>query len=313
MTDRECVQLLQWALPKLRLRWPGFRKVRGQVCKRLTGRARALGLAGDSDYEVYLERHPDEWEVLDRCCRITISRFYRDRGAFSSLEQVVLPRLARYALSRGYTAVSCWCAGCASGEEPYSLAILWKLRLQDRFPALRLNILATDVDETLLERGRQARYRASSFKELPAPFLTEAFVAVAGEFILREPYRDVVRFLCHDLRKGAPDGSFDLVFCRNLAFTYFEDSLQREVLAGIRGAMAPCGALVIGSHESLPAGSKEFVPWEDAAGVYRIDRSEMRGNPDRPERSPDVIDPLTVSAGTGPASGGPLLGSARDR
>jgi chemotaxis protein methyltransferase CheR len=269
MTDRDCIALLQWALPQLRLRWPGFRRVRGQVCKRIGERIRGLDLRGAPAYRDYLEQHPGEWEVLDRCCRITISRFYRGQGTFRALEEDVLPHLARASRSRGDRSFSCWSAGCASGEEPYSLSILWKLRLQERFPDLHLNILATDADEALLERARRAAYRASSLKDLPRSFRTGAFDAVAGTYLVREPFRSGVSFLRHDLRLWPPDGPFDLVLCRNCAFTYFEESLQREVLAAMRGVMVPGGALVIGNHESLPPGAEGFAVWEKGSGIFR--------------------------------------------
>lgn len=124
MADRDCILLLQWALPRLRLRWPGFRRVRSQACKRVSERISCLGLSGAAAYRNYLEEHADEWEVLDDCCRITISRFYRDEAVFRALEQSVLPHLAQAVRSRGGQTLACWCAGCASGEEPFSLAIL---------------------------------------------------------------------------------------------------------------------------------------------------------------------------------------------
>jgi chemotaxis protein methyltransferase CheR len=269
MTDRDCILFLQWALPRMRLRWPGFRPVRRQVCKRVSDHINGLGLSGAAAYREYLEQHSEEWDFLDRCCRITISRFFRDQGVFRALEQSVLPDLARAVRSRGEQTLTCWCAGCASGEEPMSVAILWRLGLQERFPGLRLNILATDADESLLERARRGRYRASSLRDLPAIFRAKAFDAVAGEFMLREPFRDCVRYLRHDLRKDPPDGSFDLVLCRNCAFTYFEETLQGDVLAAIRGTMAPGGALVIGIHESLPPGAEGLRVWIQGSNIYR--------------------------------------------
>ncbi len=79
------------------MRWPGFRKVRRQVCKRISRRIGALGLSGEAAYRARLESNPDEWGVLASLCRVTISRFYRDRGVFDHIGDVVLPRLARRA------------------------------------------------------------------------------------------------------------------------------------------------------------------------------------------------------------------------
>lgn len=79
MQDDECIQFLRWALPQLRMRWQGFRKVRGQVCKRINRRMTQLGIDSVTDYRDYLGDQAHEWRVLDSLCQVTISRFYRDK------------------------------------------------------------------------------------------------------------------------------------------------------------------------------------------------------------------------------------------
>jgi hypothetical protein len=111
MTNHDCIHFLQWSLPRLRMHWPGFRRVRGQVCKRISARVRELALADATAYRSHLEQHPDEWQVLDSLCRITISRFYRDAEVYRFLEQDVIPRLAQDALSRGESVLKCWSIG----------------------------------------------------------------------------------------------------------------------------------------------------------------------------------------------------------
>ena len=116
MKDTECSEFLQWCLPHLRLRWPGFRKVRKQVCKRLSRRIGRLGLTGLVAYREYLDGHNEEWQVLDSLSRVTISRFYRDRRVFDVLRSEILPSLARRALTEGEKEVRCWSAGSCSGR-----------------------------------------------------------------------------------------------------------------------------------------------------------------------------------------------------
>src|SRR5260370_17006516 len=94
MDNRDCTTFLQWALPQRNLRWPGFRKVRRQVCKRLKRRIRELGLDDLAAYRRRLEADPAEWHAFDECCHITISRFFRDRGVFEVLPNNVPPHLA---------------------------------------------------------------------------------------------------------------------------------------------------------------------------------------------------------------------------
>ncbi len=92
MNDTECIDFLQWCLPRLRMRWAGFRKVRRQVCKRISRRMAELRLADADAYRAYLDANAGEWDALDALCRVTISRFYRDRGVYDAIRRRVLPR-----------------------------------------------------------------------------------------------------------------------------------------------------------------------------------------------------------------------------
>ncbi len=253
MTDSECVELLQWAAPRLRLRWEGFRRVRGQVCKRIGRRMKELGLDGVAAYRAHLQAEDAEWAVLDALCRVTISRFYRDRRVFDVLREELLPPLLHEARARGERTLRGWSAGCASGEEPYTVGVLFHLGLQPRFPEFRLELLATDADAHLLERARRGCYRAPTLRELPPGWAAQAFEARDGEHCVAAPFREGLTFRCEDLRARQPEGPFHLVLCRNVAFTYFaREPLQREVLGHLVARLVPRGVLVIGAHESLP-------------------------------------------------------------
>ena len=269
MTDTECVAFLQWALPRLHLAWPGFRKVRRQVCRRVEQRRRELRLSDLAAYRGYLEESRDEWTVLDHLCHITISRFCRDRAVFDALEQLVLPALAREALSRHEPALEIWSAGCASGEEPYTIAVMWELGLAPVFVPLGMRILATDIDDQVLRRAREACYPPSSLRELPEQWRELAFVPRNRLLCLRPELRGQVEFRYQDLRENLPPGPFHLILCRNLAFTYFELDLQREVAARLAAALRPGGALVVGLHEAVPEEVSTLTPWPEARGVYR--------------------------------------------
>ncbi len=263
MSDPELVSFLQRVLPGLRLRWEGFRKVRGQVRKRLARRLAALGLADLDAYERWLESHPDERAVLDELCRITISRFYRDRGVWDALATRVVPLL----LERD-TPLRAWSAGCASGEEPYTLALLWHLELAPHHAGARLEVLGTDANPRLLERAARACYPRGALRELPAGWSERAFEPAGEELCLRAACRVGVRFEARDLRAAMPDGPFQLILCRNLAFTYFAPELQREVLARLLSRLAADGCLVIGCHERVPAPAP-LTPLPGAPSILR--------------------------------------------
>lgn len=269
MRDPECVALLQWALPRLRLRWGGFRRVRRQVCRRIARRLEELGLAGPAGYRSYLEAHPAEWTVLDGLCRIPISRFYRDRAAWQLLECEALPAVAGEARASGAAEIRCWCIGCAAGEEPYTLVILWTLAVGPRFPGLGLRVVATDADCAAIRRAREGAYGWGSVKDLPAEWRETAFLRTDSGWSLKEDYRRAVQFVEQDVRSGMPQGAFRLVLCRNLVFTYFEEGLQREVLGRMVERLAPGGFLVTGVRERLPGDTPGVQPWHPRLGLYR--------------------------------------------
>lgn len=266
MQDRDCAAFLQWALPQLERRWSGYRKVRRLVCKRLAQRLKALGLADLDAYRRHLAARPEEWRELDALCGIPVSRFFRDRDIFDALEQEVLPALAETAASRG--AIEAWSAGCASGEEPYTLALIWAVRLQPRFAGMGLRIVATDSDAAVLRRARAGCYARSSLKELPGDLRAQGLEERDGTWCIRDRFR-VVDFVQQDLREAMPDGPFDLILCRNIVLTYYAPVLQEALMARIVGRLRPGGALVVGAHESIPPGVPDFLAWPGMRTIYR--------------------------------------------
>ena len=245
LTDDGCISFLRWALPRLRLRWEGFRKPRRQLCRRIRARAAELELDGFGAYRAHLEARPAEWAVLDRLCRVTISRFYRDRRVWDALHAELDPR-------------AIWSAGCASGEEAYTAALVWP----------EADVLATDADPALLERAARGCYPESALKELPSELRERGF---DGRCV-RDEVKRRVTFVLHDVREPPPTGRFDLVLCRNLVFTYFAEELQLEVGRGLAAALAPDGVLVVGTHEVPPAALDELELWLPCA--YRRTRSQ---------------------------------------
>jgi len=268
MTDAECMSLLQWALPRLELRWAGFRKARSQVCKRIGRRVAELGLPDAAAYRLRLEADPAEWSVLDGFCVITISRFYRDQRVWNALREEVLPSVARVAIAERDEQLRCWCIGCASGEEPYTLSILWMLGIAHQYPGLHLRILATDIDESVLRRAQVASYAPSTLRDLPVAWFDQAFERHGDFFRLRERFRAAVELRKEDVRLNLPSEMFHVILCRNLVCTYFDERLQRETLGRILTRLSAGGALVVGGHEWLPSGTPLEL-WHPRLGIYR--------------------------------------------
>ncbi|MCW8330935.1 hypothetical protein MD588_19255 [Photobacterium sp. SDRW27] len=239
MKDYDCVQFLQWALEEL------------------------------ADYRTYLEASPGEWRMLDTLCPVTISRFYRDKAVFTALEQQLLPSLIRKAIDHGQNKLKVWSAGCASGEEAYTIALIWKLQLQQYFPGFQLEILATDLDPAMGKRISEACYPYSSIRYLPERWLHQAFLRQHNIYCLKPEYKHPIMFHTQDIRYNQPVDLFDLVLCRNLVFTYFSTKLQHSVTEQINKVMHPGGALVIGCHETLPENVRGFDVWYGPHRIYR--------------------------------------------
>jgi chemotaxis protein methyltransferase CheR len=269
MEDNKYVAFFQWALPQLNFRWRGFRKVRRQVRKRIEKRITELKLTGLDSYKKYLRDNKEEWHILDHFCRITISRFYRDRIVFDYLGSEVLPVLVTALTEKGEKKIRVWSAGCASGEEAYTMAILWHFEIRPQFPTLDLEIIASDIDAVVIERGKASCYTMSSLKNLPGKWLSEAFDSKNNTYFLKKAFKKYVCFSVMDIRKEAPADLFHIVFCRNLAFTYFDIKLQLQVLEKIYEKMAPGGLLITGTHEKIPAGSRGFTPWLHHLPIYQ--------------------------------------------
>lgn len=270
MSDRaaDSVEFLQWALPRLRMRWAGFRKVRGQVDKRIRRRMAELELGGLDEYRERLGADPREWKVLDTLCRVTITRFWRDRGTWEWLLDEGFAHLAQRARDEGRRTLRAWSAGCASGEEPHSLLLAWSLGGGSELAGLELDVLATDSDELLLERARAGVYPEGALSELPEGWREAAFDEGDEGFVLRPAFRRGLRLERHDLRSEPPTGPFDLVLCRNLAFTYFEPELQHEVLDHLASVTEPGALLVLGGHERPPADVSSFGGFPGAPGPF---------------------------------------------
>ncbi|HSL79161.1 MAG TPA: CheR family methyltransferase, partial [Pseudolabrys sp.] len=209
-----------------------------------------------------------EWATLDDLCHITISRLYRDKHVFDLLGARVLPELGKEA-GRQARAVRCWCAGCASGEEVYTLRILWDLEVQPTIPQVRFELIGTDVEDVVLTRARLACFSAGSLTDAPARWRDVAFDRVDRLFCVRAIHREDLKFLHQDIRSEIPAGPFDLILCRNLAFTYFEPDLQRAVLDRMAAVLRDGGYFVIGTHEQLPQNGGLFEPITGCREIFR--------------------------------------------
>jgi chemotaxis protein methyltransferase CheR len=206
MKDASCVAFLQWALPRMQLAWPGFRNVRRTVCRRVDRRYRALGLADVTAYRAHLEATPAEWEELRSLCSIPISRFYRDRAIFESLEHVVLrwPPPCSRAIH-----LECWARAVRQAKSVH--ASMFGNCSSARYPRLQLRVLATDID-LVLPSAPSLRATVRALEKVPV-----SRARTACRRVLRaQAFRAAVRITHQDICAAMPEQNFDLILCRNV-------------------------------------------------------------------------------------------------
>jgi len=258
-------EFLKEVAPCLGLQWRPFQR-RG-VKRKVERRIIELGFSRFDEYLLKVQKDPEEKGHLSRILTVTISRFFRDKEVFDTLESSVLPAILR---NRGKGDLKIWSIGCASGEEPYSVSLLWKKKFEKDFPGVRLSVLATDIDEKMLRRAEEGRYKKSSLKETPQEVLENHFKKEDGFFILNPSVRKSVEFKRHDILREEPFPGMDIIFCRNLAFTYFSKESQIEVLKKIASSLKEKGYLVVGKDETLPLTYPTlFVPFSQAERIYQ--------------------------------------------
>jgi len=253
-------------LDRLDRPWAGFRKVRKGVKKRLRRHMQTLGCSTVEQYIQHLQRQPGALAVCQEGLRVTISRFYRDRALWQSLQTQILPDLVR----RFPDPIRIWSAGCACGEEPYSLAMVWN----EMESSARLDLLATDADSTCLDRARAGRYPPSSLKEVPSGLQEQYFRSQKGgrQWIIRHDRLPPIHWHRHDFLDSLPEpGLFQLILLRNNLLTYYRGSTLRTALAQILARLSPGGGLVIGSHEHLPPGKTPLIRTHSCPWLYRLE------------------------------------------
>ena len=215
--------------------------------RRLAVRMRARGVHRYADYAAVLEADPGEYKTLLNTVTINVSKFYRNPEVWDAVRSIVLPDLFREPRP-----VRIWSAGTATGEEPYTFAMLVREYAEQHpdFDTSLVEILATDIDETALAKARAASYSDLALVETPDEAKARWFEAGGPPFRVKPEIRRMVRFIHGDLIRDPAPESLDLVFCRNV-FIYFERELQEDLLSRFVDALRPGGWMVLGKVETL--------------------------------------------------------------
>jgi len=247
---------------------------RPSLLRRVDVRMQVVGEEDYRSYRDYLEVHPDEFAYLFNTILINVTSFFRDPEAWEYLAETVLPQIVDG--KRDGEEIRVWSAGCASGEEPYTLAMLLAEALgMDAFRK-RVKIYATDVDEDALTRARQASYPPEALKPVPEPLRERYFELVGGRYVLDSDLRRGVVFGRHDLVHDAPISRLDLLVCRN-TLIYFNAETQRQILARFHFALRDEGYLFLGKAELMLTHAHLFESRQLAYHVFmRVSQAALR-------------------------------------
>ena len=230
---------------------------RSTLTRRVNKRMQSVGVSTYEEYVDYLEVHPDEFGQLFNTVLINVTGFFRDRPAWQYLAAEIIPILVeRKQLSER---IRIWSAGCASGEEAYTLAIVLAEAVGlDQFRE-RVKIYATDMDEEALTQARASSYEAKDLADMPKSLREKYFELVENRYIFHKDLRRSVIFGRHDLVQDAPISRIDLLVCRN-TLMYFNAETQAKILARFHFGLNQNGILFLGKAETLLTHTNYFSP-----------------------------------------------------
>jgi len=262
---------------------------RSSLMRRVNRRMAQVDVDNYQDYLDHLQVHPDEFTALFNTILINVTGFFRDPDAWDYLGRDVLSELLA---SRPADApIRVWSAGCASGEEAYTLAISLAEKLGPEALRDRVKIYATDVDEEQLDRARQATYGERDLQSMPREIVERYFEQTGNRFTFRKDLRRSVIFGRNDLVQDAPISRIDLLTCRN-TLMYFNAETQSKILSRFHFALADGGVLFLGKAEMLLSHGNLFAPIDLKRrvfrGVPRISQSAgtIFADPPRPASGP---------------------------
>src|SRR5262249_25420257 len=234
--------------------------------RRLKKRMAEVGVRDYSSYMEHVRANSDEVNALLNTVLINITEFFRDPQAWEYLRQKVLPSLLRD--KRAGEGFRAWCAGCASGEEVYSLAILIAEFLGNKLPEHDVRIYATDIDDDALNIARRAEYPAEKLRRLRAEWRSKYFQQNRSNYRVNREIRRMVVFGRSNLAHDAPISHVNLIICRNVLI-YFGAEAQRQILTRLHYALEKDGVVFFGKAESQLTNSQLFVPLNSRWRIFR--------------------------------------------
>jgi two-component system, chemotaxis family, CheB/CheR fusion protein len=265
LTDEHLEALLAFLKNERAFDFTGYK--RASLTRRIQRRMQDINIQGYDNYLDYLQVHPDEFIPLFNTILINVTSFFRDPDTWDYIRDSVLPSIL--ALKGDDGQIRVWSAGCATGEEAYSMAMLLAEAMGMDAYRQRVKIYATDVDEDALTRARLAVFTGKRLEPVPATLRTRYFPhAGADQYTLHNDLRRSVIFGRHDLVRDAPMSRIDLLLCRN-TLMYFNADTQQRAITRMHFALTDHGCLVLGKAEMLLNRNEMFEAVDMKQRVFR--------------------------------------------
>ncbi len=237
------------------------------IRRRIAVRLRAMQCSSLEGYLKILLEDPQELDRLIQAVTINVSGFFRNQETFELIRERILPSIIAWRNANGEKELNIWSAGCATGEEVYSLAIMLRQYFRGAVHSMRVFIVATDINESFLARARQGIYSHERLEAVPPSLRKRYFREREGSLELIPRIREMVSFEKQDLFEPCPFRQMDLILCRNVLI-YLSRMVQEKIFRGFHEALRPEGFLVLGKTESLlepvQYGFRSILPRERA-------------------------------------------------
>jgi len=231
--------------------------------RRLATRMRSLRITTYKEYAEYLDKDKKEYERLKSALTVNVTEFFRNPETYYAVKNQVLPKI----FSMGKKNIRIWSAGCSDGKEPYSIAILIREYLKKKNNNFFIRIIATDIDEEMLEKGRKGWYSDEEMKGEIKKYLNY-FEKENGGYRVKPEIRNLVIFKKHDLLSDKMPSCIDMIFCRNVAI-YFTRETKEKLYLDFYNALNKGGYFVTGKTEMLIGEARQlFVPVNNSERIY---------------------------------------------
>lgn len=262
VSDKGLPELIQDVQNRLKIQLVNYKQ--DYIKRRLLSRMNSTRSKDFVEYHQYLRTHPEEEEKLRNALTINVTKFFRDPDVFSLVQKELFPTLLREKRS-----IKVWSAGCSSGEEPYTYAIILH-ELGKTGPAFAGAIIATDIDEEILRRARIGAYEKGALENMTEAQISRYFDKKEdGKFYIKDQIKQIVRFQSHDLMTKPPASMVDMVSCRNVTI-YFNEQQKKDLVQKVYESLGKDGFYIMGMSEYMAKDVEHlFKPYKPMLKVFQ--------------------------------------------